>query len=82
MYVGQGPMFIIKSDNRVVTFGSASWKDVALENVREFIEIEKEIRLDYPSFDCFSNNLNRTLENESREESLAYIRKELSNQAL
>lgn len=82
MYVGQGPMFIIKSDNRVISFGSAFWKEAALENMRKFIDVEKEIRLDYPSFDCFSNHLNLTLKNESKEESLVYIRKQLSNQVL
>ncbi|MFP9100550.1 hypothetical protein ACLI09_15990 [Flavobacterium sp. RHBU_24] len=82
MYVGQGPMFIIKADDRVVEYGSATFEDEALENVRKFIAIEKQVRQDFPLFDSFSTHLNLTLANESTEKSLAYTRAELGKKPL
>lgn len=56
MYVGQGPIFIIKADKRFVSYGSAWGEENALKNLRRFLKIEVGIRKNDPSFDCFASH--------------------------
>ncbi|GAA5086739.1 hypothetical protein GCM10023210_08920 [Chryseobacterium ginsengisoli] len=56
MLVGQGPQLIIKSDGRIIPFGSAYTSDTAIRETRKKILIEKTIRKVCPNYNYWYDN--------------------------
>ena len=56
MLVGQGPQLIIKSDDRIIPFGSAYTSDTAIREIRKKILIENTIRKICPNYNYWQDN--------------------------
>jgi hypothetical protein len=54
--VGQGPQLIIKSDDRIIPFGSAYTSDTAIRETRKKILIENTIRKVCPNYNYWHDN--------------------------